>query len=342
MGQAFDRDGNVLGEAYGDTQREVFEKLTAEFKNAYEIRVRSLEHPTPKPLVIYHAGCWDGFCAAWVARKALGDIEAIPAHYGTEPPDVRGRTVYLLDFSYKRSVMRRILSAARWVVVLDHHKTAQAELDGLIDEFIQRPDLIATDLEANPNGCELPLVWFDMNKSGGRLAWEYFNRSPDLHNPADLTMQKAPWLVDYTEDRDLWRHALEGTEEINAALRSHPLDFDLWDQFERKDPRSTYYYEGAAIRRREKQIVDDHVRNARLENFDGTYTVPIVNATVLFSEIAGELAKGHPFGACYFDRRDGKRQWSLRSTETGVDVSEVAKAHGGGGHQHAAGFEQDI
>jgi hypothetical protein len=43
MGQAFDRDGNVLGEAYGDTQREVFEKLTAEFKNAHEIRIRTLE-----------------------------------------------------------------------------------------------------------------------------------------------------------------------------------------------------------------------------------------------------------------------------------------------------------
>lgn len=43
MGQAFDRDGNVLGEAYGDTRREVFEKLQAEFKNAHEIRIRTLE-----------------------------------------------------------------------------------------------------------------------------------------------------------------------------------------------------------------------------------------------------------------------------------------------------------
>ena len=42
-----------------------------------------------KPLVIYHAGCWDGFCAAWVARKALGDIEAVPAHYGSDPQTSR-------------------------------------------------------------------------------------------------------------------------------------------------------------------------------------------------------------------------------------------------------------
>lgn len=43
MGQAFDRDGNVLGEAYGDTKREVFDKLTSEFKHAHEIRIKSLE-----------------------------------------------------------------------------------------------------------------------------------------------------------------------------------------------------------------------------------------------------------------------------------------------------------
>jgi len=41
MGQAFDERGNVLGEAFGDTKREVFDKLTAEFKDAAEIRIRS-------------------------------------------------------------------------------------------------------------------------------------------------------------------------------------------------------------------------------------------------------------------------------------------------------------
>jgi hypothetical protein len=40
MGQAFDRDGNLLGEAEGDTKREVFEKLDREFKDAIEIRIR--------------------------------------------------------------------------------------------------------------------------------------------------------------------------------------------------------------------------------------------------------------------------------------------------------------
>lgn len=46
MGQAFDRDGAVLGEARGDTKREVFEKLDKAHADAAEIRIRSLQPHT--------------------------------------------------------------------------------------------------------------------------------------------------------------------------------------------------------------------------------------------------------------------------------------------------------
>jgi hypothetical protein len=42
MGQALDRDGNVLGEAFGDTKREVLDKLTAAHPDADEVRIRSV------------------------------------------------------------------------------------------------------------------------------------------------------------------------------------------------------------------------------------------------------------------------------------------------------------
>ena len=42
MGQAFDDAGNVLGEATGDTKREVFEKLQSEHADAAELRIRSV------------------------------------------------------------------------------------------------------------------------------------------------------------------------------------------------------------------------------------------------------------------------------------------------------------
>lgn len=273
-----------------------------------------------KPLVLYHANCWDGFCAAWVARMALGDIEAVPVHYGTAPPDVKGREVYVLDFSYSFGVMAEMSSQSTAFTVLDHHKTAERTL----------ADLEAMFITHNMAGR----ARYGIDKSGARMAWEFFAHIGGWQGMA------APWLVDYTEDRDLWRHALPESENINAALRSYPLDFKLWDEFHNSvGQREMFKREGAAIRRAERAIVDSHVRNAREIEMAG-HKILAVNATVLFSEIAGRLAEDRPFAACYFDRQDGKRQWSLRSRDGGVDVSEIAKARGGGGHAQAAGFEE--
>ncbi len=259
-----------------------------------------------KPLVIYHANCWDGFCAAWIAWRVHNtEVDLYAAHYGQSPPDVKGRHVYIVDFSYKRPVMEQILRDAQSVVVLDHHKTAEAELEGL-------------------DGCV-----FDMQRSGGRLTWEWFY--PDL---------SSSWLVDYTEDRDLWRWKLPNSRAVSAALRSYPLDLQQWEGFSHLRPND-FVREGEAILRSEAQLINQHTRNAREITVAG-HKILAVNATVLFSDIAGELAKGRPFGACWFDRQDGKRQWSLRSREDGVDVSEIAKRYGGGGHAQAAGFEQTI
>lgn len=283
-----------------------------------------------KPLVIYHANCNDGFAAAWVARRKLGDeCEFFAASYGQPPPDVAGRKVYILDFSYKRPVMRRILSEAMSVTVLDHHKTAEAELDGIVDEFVMRPDLIA-----NPPGSELPTVWFNMQKSGARLAWEHF-----------FPNEASPPLVAYVEDRDMWRFALPFSNAVNAAISSRPHDFPTWDAIDQAlrfdiDASASMVSQGEAIERYKAQQVDAICRNAREVDFDGV-KILAANTSTLFSEVAGKLAEGRPFGAAWFVRADGKRQWSLRSTDDGMDVSEVAKSKGGGGHRNAAGFEED-
>ena len=66
----------------------------------------------------------------------------------------------------------------------------------------------------------------------------------------------------------------------------------------------------------------------------GTEFVPAHHGT------GDRLAQGRPFSATFFIRADGKRVWSLRSREGGIDVSVIAKAHGGGGHAQAAGFQE--
>lgn len=256
-----------------------------------------------KLLVLYHANCWDGFCAAWICHSVHGKAEYVPVQYGQMPPDVTGRDVLIIDFSYPREQLLAMKAAANSLEVLDHHKTAAEALAGL------------------------DFCVFDQSKSGGRLTWEKFYGS-----------RPSPWLVDYTEDRDLWTWKLPASREINASLRTLPLDFDAWDLLNANpDATSIMRTEGAAILRAEKMIVDQHVRNAHEIVIDG-HKVLCVNATSLHSEIAGELAKGRPFGVCWFEGDDNERVYSLRSRAEGIDVSEIAKAHGGGGHRNAAGF----
>jgi oligoribonuclease NrnB/cAMP/cGMP phosphodiesterase (DHH superfamily) len=238
----------------------------------------------------------------------LSAAEFVAVNYGQATPDVRGREVYILDFFYPRGVMEELDRQATRLVCLDHHKTAEEELRGFVGERA--------------------LVRFDMGKSGGRLAWEFF--FPD--------QPQSPWLVDYTEDRDLWRWRLARSREINAAVRSYPLDFISWYTLAERAP-STLAVEGEAILRYQQQEVDSHCAQA-VEVGIGGYQVLAVNATTLQSEICERLAQGRPFGVSFFIRQDGQKIWSLRSRAGGIDVSEVARKLGGGGHKQAAGFQE--
>jgi uncharacterized protein len=288
-----------------------------------------------KKLVVYHAGCADGFCAAWLFHHAFPGAEFLPANYGDPPPGVTGREVYIVDFSYPRVDMLRTLVDAKSVVVLDHHKSAEKELGNL------------------PAVGPGSLIRFGMEKSGAVLAWEYLCETGSLpdrfsEQRTGWTRDRPPVLVRLVQDRDLWLWQMPKSREANAAIRSYPMDYAVWDQLcsrcESPNRFAGLCYEGEAILRNDFQAIETHVKNAREIEIDG-YRVLGVNATTFISEIGGELAKGRPFGLTWFDKiTDGKCQriYSVRSDKNGIDVGELAKRHGGGGHRNAAGWTENI
>jgi len=82
-----------------------------------------------RPLVIYHANCPDGFGAAVAAycHFRQGDdcpCDFVAASFGQPPPEVTGRQVYIVDFSYPRPVLKSMCRLAQAVTILDHHVTA--------------------------------------------------------------------------------------------------------------------------------------------------------------------------------------------------------------------------
>jgi len=265
---------------------------------------------TNGPIIcIYHDNCADGFCAAWVVRKALGaDIEFCAAKHGDVPPDVIGKNVFIVDFSYPREALVGMAQAAQSLVVLDHHKTAQADLQDLT---------AVTNLNAI----------FDMNRSGAGMTWDYF-----------FPRQPRPALINHIEDRDLWRFRLDGTREVMASVFSYPFEFEVWDALIASD-LELLKAEGIALERKQQKDVAQLVQACQRRMTIGGFDVPVANLPPTLASDAGNLmCTGEPFAVIYWDTADG-RVFSLRSTDQAEDVSIVAQQYGGGGHRNASGFK---
>jgi uncharacterized protein len=265
-----------------------------------------------KPLCIYHGLCADGFTAAWVVWRYFGEgnVDFHAASHGDPPPEVEGREVYIVDFSYLRPVIEEMARHARKLTVIDHHITAAQELEGLI-----RNDGVVDGV-------------FDMDKSGCLLTWEWFFKD-----------RQPPQVLLAVNDRDLWKFELPWTREIFLALTSYPYDFETWDTLMEPDRFESLRQDGVALsRKQQKDIAETVAAGSHLITIAG-HTVPACNVPSIWASDAAQImAQGHPFAACFWIDGD-KIAFSLRSTPDGLDVSEIAKQFGGGGHRHAAGFK---
>lgn len=281
--------------------------------------------------IIYHNNCYDGVTAAYIAFRALdpafegmvSDVEYLPFNYSDKPPDIKDKDVYIIDFSFKREVMKQLAIDANSLVCLDHHKTAEEALIGLEKEI-----LLETGKEIN--------ITFDMNRSGAGLAWDYF-----------FPTNTRPHLVNYVEDRDLWKFALPNSKKINAFIQSFDINLESWifnvaPPFDYKSLEEIVK-EGESLLRLEEKYIKQIAYNARLKKIGG-YIAPYVETNILMSEVCDYLIKNYPgnypFAFYSFYRKDGKIQYGMRS-RSDFDVSIIAKQFGGGGHKQAAGFERD-
>lgn len=267
-----------------------------------------------KTYLLYHKDT-DGFGAAWAAHKKLpSDTIYIPVNY--HEPIVQlddNSNVYIVDFSYPRDVLLDLNKRMNNVVVLDHHKTAQKDLEGL------------------------DFCIFDMNKSGAMISWEYFNS--ELFVPA---------IIEYVEDFDLWKFNLIESKIINSAINALPHDFKIWDEVA-WDIRALYQ-RGLIIRAFiENQVFPNikcDVKDLDMDNFDviiGVDALKIGTACVIYPFISDVNEYIHKklnidITMTYYITKELNVSCSLRSYND-FDVSVLAKKFGGGGHKSAAGFQ---
>ena len=268
-------------------------------------------------ICFYHAGCPDGFGAAWAIWKAWGPAgEYRPRGHDDplRPADFSGDQVVFADIAPPNAPLRQLGEKAAQVVVLDHHVSA-------LERFNGEPDL-ADELAAQGH-----VVRFDLGHSGAVLAWQHFHPGEPL-----------PPLLAYVEDQDLWRWQLPESEAVSAALGSYPRRLDVWDRLA-AEPIERLAAEGLPIVRAQRMEVERALQNAHPVAL-GSLRLEAVNALFLRSLIGHELAKrrahGLPCGLVY--RMTARRVDCSLYSLGDFDVASLAARYGGGGHRNAAGF----
>ena len=249
----------------------------------------------------YHSNCLDGIAAAYAVKLAhpMVDVEFIPSRYGMEIPDLKGCQIYVVDFSFKRPDMERLM-ANNCVVVLDHHESAAKELEGLVE--------------------------VDQTRSGAMQAWEYFFGGP------------APLEYQFIQDRDLFEFKLEDTHAWIEGAFTFPMTMEGFNELFFCSTRDEILALGKSLLRKKEADLKSLIKNVRRMTINGI-DIPVLNANYMHvSDVAARLNENEPFVAVYADLREG-RKFSLRSKkDKGMDVCVICESFGGGGHKNAASF----
>lgn len=273
----------------------------------------------PAPLILYHGrGCPDGFGAALAAWLFYGDTaQYLGLDHGDiasidDLPDVRGRAVYILDFSFANEIMAALDERAAKLVMLDHHKSAAEKLTGF--------------------ACRCGVVHFDMNKSGARLAWEFFQP----HMP-------VPPLLQYVEDRDIWKWEFAESAGFLSALDMEPQTFERWREIASFTPAQMEQFmaRGAAMDEKYRKLAADIAEGAQPLVFNGIAGL-MVNAPGMFHSLVGDIlsAKTGTFALMWSAGAKGVKV-GLRA-QRNFDCIALAESMGGGGHAQACGFKMKV
>ena len=271
----------------------------------------NLKKLTKNIVILYHGDCPDGFGAAWASWKKFGDgAEYIGVHHGDNPPDgLKDKEIYFLDFVYDKTVMEKLKSQNKKLIIIDHHPKAQ----------------YLSNLSADMS--------FDTNRSGAVLAWNYFHPN-----------RAVPFILSCVQDRDLWRWIVQDSKEVLMYLDIFERDFQVWDDIIEKVDKQTsvkkeFIDNGKLLLRQWLSLCDNMIRSdSLLVKFEGYKTYAVNASSVFANDIANTLIqKLSPMAIIWHQDKDGKINVSLRS-DGSVDVSELAGRYGGGGHKRSSAF----
>lgn len=269
--------------------------------------------------IIYHNRDFDGIASAAILKKCLNthDENFIGWDYGMAYPNFaewrKDTTVFMVDISFPFNVME-MLHDYFSLVWIDHHKS-------VIDEYSQL-------------NLKWDTVHLDPNYAGCELTWMY--AYPEKEMPKAI---KLLGIYDTWRKGDNWYSEVMpfqmGLKTICRDLRTFPME--LLEEGS-SDLVNSIIENGKNIVSYQNMINKSKCALAYERKFEGLNAIILnenVPGSVVFDEIWDENKYDIMISYCY---NGTFYRVSLYTTKSTVDVSEICKKYGGGGHKKAAGF----
>jgi len=256
-------------------------------------------------IYVLHHDDMDGYAAAWVAKKALGEVKCIEVNYKQPVPEIPdGSDVYILDFCFPKEEMLVLKEKCASLTVIDHHITHKDTLEGTGITHI-----------------------FDVNESGASLTWKYFFKDAPM----------PEWLK-IVRVADIWKwNEYPGAKEIANFFYTKPLSHEFVEEISNTDVKSMLSIGKSLLDY--KMTLVQMIDKLKYVMMIDEFKVMAANTASLSSDVGNYLFnnRGECAFGCTYSYSDGMVKFSLRSIGD-IDVSLVAKRFGGGGHKNAAGF----
>jgi nanoRNase/pAp phosphatase (c-di-AMP/oligoRNAs hydrolase) len=283
--------------------------------------------------IIYHGPCPDGTGGLWCACHYNPIKTRFACKAGMNPSgDYTGMNVIFVDICPKIDYLLELVRIAKYVVILDHHKSSEQMI-------LDNNEL----LSSIPNLT----IHFDMSRAGCQMAWDYF-----------FDFKPRPFFIDYMGDRDLWTWKLPSSRAINTALweLGYIDSYDLTKMTLLLEDSETKMANlksvGELIENANNRQIDIGIANAIEAQFrseNKTYRVWLAGNInpALKSELGNVLCSKAfkdgvmpDFSACWqYDPKTDDWWISFRGiSERAPDLSALSAKLGGGGHPLASGI----
>ena len=286
-----------------------------------------------KRLGIYHSKDTDGHFSGAVLKYKYPDIELMGWDYKDPVPSFESMKEYdeviLIDITFPFDILQELGTRTK-LTVIDHHVSFKKQ----VDNHLQIGHDVVTD--------DLKYITFeyiyDDKFSACELGFKHY-------------FGYIPPIIELVGKYDTWR--ANGTSEWETVVL--PMKYYLYGKVNKPDDVKNYWFDkysgdtvdsmleiGESIMEYERKMDESKTNSYAFVREAYGLRALCINTNFMSSEtmITKFDSSKHDImiGFAYNGRNWGI---SLRSIGDKVDVSQIAKTRGGGGHSQSAGFQVD-